>query len=280
MNIELIRNFVLRNKYYITEIENGYIIPNKIKSFLEGKYINIIKNRNNSLNKTESSYSKRFKNDIRSLRGTYKIYCNYIKEFPIIIEDRDLWDMITNKLGISNNTNYYLLDYFFPYLGIAVEIDSEYHDTKQRYDIARDIYIKSVYGLETIRFYKYGENELERKAFIEQFKNTSDSFINYYKSWGIGEYIFPIDFSKTIVDNFIEDNKLPLEFINKLINYIGKWKFMYMESHRISLEELNRIDNNSFPKECKFNKGSIEQLLLDNIIIVLKKIYGKTLIIT
>lgn len=283
MYINLIRNFVLRSNYYSTNIDK-YRIPTKIRT-LQGKFVDIVQNRNNSLFRRESSYSIRFREDIKNLKKTYGIYCEFIQEFPIIIEDRDLWNNITNYLGISNkkfkDTNYFLLDFFFPYLGVIVEVDSEYHDTKKLYDTARDIYIKRMYGLDTVRFYKYGNNELERKAFIEKFKKVSTDFINYYKVWGISkECIFPLDFSKTMVDNFIRDNKLPLEFIDKLINWIGESKFIYSDFFTVSLKDIQNIDSGSFPKGSKFTNGSIEQMLLDNIIITLKKIYGKTLTVT
>lgn len=283
MYIELIRNFVLRNDYYSTEIE-GYQFPNVVVS--KGNRINIMVNRENNLRSRESSYSQKFREDIKSLRKSYKRFSEYIQEFPIIIEDRRLWNEIANYVGVKDsrllNTNYFLLDFFFPYLGVIVEIDSEYHDKKRTYDVARDIYIKRKFGLDTVRFYKYGNNDLERVAFLDKFKNVSTELMNYYSSWGIRECRYPIDFSQTMIDNFIQDNRIPLEFIDKMIAFIGENKFMYSDFITLSLKEIQTIDNYLFPliEKKGYDKGSLEQLLLDNVTMILLKIYGKHLTVT
>lgn len=59
MYINLIRNFVLRSNYYSTNIDK-YRIPTKIRT-LQGKFVDIVQNRNNSLFRRESSYSIRFR---------------------------------------------------------------------------------------------------------------------------------------------------------------------------------------------------------------------------
>lgn len=283
MNLNLIRNYVLRNNYYSINY-NEYFIPRYIKT--SGKItLNMEKIINNFLSRKESSYSRKFREDIKIFGKTYKNYSNYIREFPIIIENRNLWNNILNFLCIKDKnlerTNYFLLDFFFPYLGVIVEIDSEYHDVKQRYDIARDMYIKRIYGLDTLRFYKYGENDLERVAFLDKFKKNLNYLIEYYRSNNFRECIYPLDFSQTMINNFIEDNKLPLKFIDELINYIGEYKFMYLDNFNLSLEEIKKIDSSLFPdKKNKYERGSIEQMLLDNVIIILKQIYGKSLVVT
>lgn len=215
MNRDLIKNFVLRNNYYSFYIEN-YAIP-KVLNTINKKNINIYQKRNESLMRRESSYSKKFYEDIENSLKNSKLYnkdlyYHSIKEFPIIIENRELWNNILNYLNIgvesSINTNYFLLDYFFPYIGLCIEIDSDYHNSKKLYDQARDIYIKTYYGIDTIRFDKYGEN-----------------------------------------------------------------KFMYTDYHNILIKDIIKF----YPKELNNN---IDKILIDNLIIFFKQVYGKTLSIT
>lgn len=282
MYIELIRNFVLRNSYYNFNYKN-YYFPRHIYTVGGGIKLDLEIVLNNSLHRSESSYSIKFREDIKSLRKSYGIFSNYIREFPVIIEDRDLWDNILNYVGVRDkkleNTNYFLLDFFFQYLGVIVEIDSEYHDNKNNYDIARDIYIKRKFGLDTIRFYKYGNNNLERSGFFSKFKKISTDLRNYYNSWGIRESMYPMNFSQTMVNNFIRDNRLPLEVIDKIINYIGENKFIYSDFLSLSIQDFNKIDSNLFPGLKNYEPGTIEQLLLDNITSILLKVYGKRLTI-
>lgn len=286
MYIGLIRNFVQRSNYYSMDY-NNYLIPRFIRT-VGGIQLSMENILSNSLHRQESSYSQKFREDIKSLRKSYKRFSEYIREFPIIIEDRCLWNEIANYVGVKDsrllNTNYFLLDFFFPYLGVIVEIDSEYHDKKRTYDVARDIYIKRKFGLDTVRFYKYGNNDLERVAFLDKFKNVSTELMNYYFSWGIRECKYPIDFSQTMIENFIQDNRVPLEFIDKMIVSVGENKFMYSDFITLSLEEIQTIDSYLFPQQPigkkGYEKGSLEQLLLDNVTMILLKIYGKHLTVT
>ena len=51
---------------------------------------------------------------------------------------------------IQVNNKYYILDFFFPVLGIAVEIDGSVHKTQREKDAHRDCALSST-GIETIR---------------------------------------------------------------------------------------------------------------------------------
>lgn len=84
MDINLIRKYVLRNKVYTRKISHGYYIPNTIKRY-DGYEIPLFQNRNEALSNNSSSYSRKFEEDINNRYPGIK----YIKEFPIIIENKD-----------------------------------------------------------------------------------------------------------------------------------------------------------------------------------------------
>ena len=280
MNRDLIKNFVLRNNYYSFYIEN-YAIP-KVLNTINKKNINIYQKRNESLMRRESSYSKKFYEDIENSLKNSKLYnkdlyYHSIKEFPIIIENRELWNNILNYLNIgvesSINTNYFLLDYFFPYIGLCIEIDSDYHNGKKLYDQARDIYIKTYYGVDTIRFDKYGENKSLRKVFLDKFNNKIIEIDNYYSNNGISARPWNIDYSELSINHFIVKNRRLIEISDLLIKFIGENKFMYTDYHNILIKDIIKF----YPKELNNN---IDKILIDNLIIFFKQVYGETLSIT
>ena len=287
MNIDLIRNYVLRSRFYSTLLEDRYIIPRFIQVNKFGKLLDLSNHRNNLLLGNESFYSRTFRRDIisESMKSSrlLKPYYEYIREFPIVLDDRSLWNNILTCLGESidskkRDTSYFLLDYMFPYFGLAVEIDSEYHDNRQIYDKARDIYVRNRYGLETIRFYKYGENPYERVDFFNSFKEKSIEFNNYYRSQDLRPGYFPIDYSKIIINNYIDYNKSALNFIDKISQEIGETEFICSSIVELTKSDLNNIDKDIFPIK-EYLPDSLEQQFINNISNVLFSIYRKQLVI-
>lgn len=282
MNINLIANYASKNRFYSEQIEGGYIIPKVIK--VGKNRINISSNREQALLNNNSSFSDNFENDI-SYRANSEPILSYIKEFPIIIENKQLWNNILNSLGETSSSkyrrvNYFLLDFYFPYLGTSVEIDSEYHDLKQNYDRARDAYVKYNYGIETFRFYEYGKDGGHRLPYLKRFDNHIKYILKFNKINDLINDKTQIDFSKTIVNNFIEDNRGALEFIDKIINYIGEFNYFYCYNYiRLKKEDLKKIDNN-FNINNLNNKLSLETLFLDNVINLMMEVYRVRLLIS
>lgn len=279
MNIELIKNFVLRNINLFDTIEFGYLIPKNIKSKVGGKLINIKSNRQEALRNNNSKYSKRFEEDIKLFNNYTSL--QYIKEFPIVIDDRDLWNNIMTNLCVDGNselrkTTYFLLDFYFINFNLAVEIDSKYHDGKEIYDTARDVYLKSKYGIETLRFYEYGNSTDSRYQFINTFRNYLDTFIMYNKNWGLVNR--KVIFDDIIVNLFIQSNYKALEFINKIIDYVGFTKFYRVYNIKLDLKDLVKLDNTLSIKELK-KKGSLDQLFIDGVTLLMLQIYNKKLVI-
>lgn len=292
MDIELIRKFALKSDLYTEKIEFGYEIPKTLRRF-DGRIIYLLNSRKEALRKNGSSFSRNFEKDMNTsitiLKGNDSKCLEYVKEFPIIIEDRGLWNDILNNFQISDvdiiNTNYFFLDYFFPYLGIIVEIDSNYHNIKGRgYDQARDLYIRITHGFQTLRFYEYGKDENAKRQYQKVFNKTMSSRVSMMRSWNMNilKPVF-VDFSTAITNNFIEDNKDTLEFIDKVILFIGHWNFYKNQTITIKFSDLWRIDSYRFPKSSlgtSFSPISLEQLFLDNVTLLVLKLYGKDLRVT
>lgn len=73
----------------------------------------------------------------------------WVEEFPIPIINQDLWfDLCPQKPKCI-----FSLDVFLPDLGIVIELDSSYHDgkEKQKEDMARDLYLGKEYDIITYR---------------------------------------------------------------------------------------------------------------------------------
>lgn len=63
---------------------------------------------------------------------------------------------------------YYMLDYYFPTLRIAVELDSEYHDNQVKDpDPLRDEYLQKVHGIQVLRIRDLQKPSIQRGKFRE-----------------------------------------------------------------------------------------------------------------
>jgi len=79
-----------------------------------------------------------------------------IREFPIIIQ---------NHLRLKNlDGGYFLLDYYFPNLCLAVELDSKLHNPEK--DKLRDEYMERI-GIKTWRILNLDKSETQKKSFRE-----------------------------------------------------------------------------------------------------------------
>lgn len=285
MDKNLIREFTMRDSRYSFTLCNGYYhIPSYIQ-ISSGDYLDIKDSIRKSKRKGNSRYVRTFKRDLGDIVGTVKnrnqIYFEYVQEFPIPIEDLDLWVNLLYKEGLNPNNHsefferkFFLLDFFFYYPGFIVEIDSDYHNPQERkrYDSARDKYISKKYGLETYRINKYGDSVVSDKYSIEYIRDviiekTAKNY-NYNLSY------YDIDFSKTIVGNYVKNNKGALEFIDKLKNYLQEL-FEY-SIIVITRADLGRIDPYNFVTGLRKDQ---EKLFIDTVTIVLREVYKKELFI-
>lgn len=76
------------------------------------------------------------------------------REFPVVIQ---------NSLRLKNQDGaFYYLDYYFPEVHLAVELDSDLHDSKK--DKIRDEYLKKL-GIETFRMTGLDNVSVQKKEF-------------------------------------------------------------------------------------------------------------------
>lgn len=80
------------------------------------------------------------------------------KEFPIIIEN-------SRRLPGMDSGLFWLIDYYFPELKLAVELDSDYHDDAK--DSLRDRYLKEVHGIDVFRIKDLQKEKVQEIRFRE-----------------------------------------------------------------------------------------------------------------
>ncbi len=252
----VISNYLRGNPVYTFEL-GGYILPRYV-----GK-VNLYESRKSELLGHNSSFCKNFENDlskfIKSFGNKEKDYFDHIKEFIIPIEHIDFWTRILDELNlpekhISRFTGFFKLDYFFPSLGVVVEIDSSYHFNKALYDLARDTYLSSIFGIKTIRLLNYGENKNNWNTNYSIFTSEFRSIVAHKKFLGISpKNRVSLDFSISIGQNYVRNNKTAFEYIVKLREKLGM-KFLVNKTLDIKKDD-------SYEKEFWLNLESILDLV-------------------
>ena len=79
-----------------------------------------------------------------------------VREFPVVISNRKRIERIEG--------GFFLLDYYFPTLRLAVELDSEYHNREK--DELRDRYLEGI-GIRTFRISHLEREGVQKKEFRE-----------------------------------------------------------------------------------------------------------------
>lgn len=82
------------------------------------------------------------------------------REFPIVIQ---------NSLRLDGQKRmYYMMDYYFPELRLAVELDSDYHDDQVNdTDEIRDKYLMNAYGIRVFRMRNFEKPQVQKTKFHE-----------------------------------------------------------------------------------------------------------------
>lgn len=114
--------------------------------------------------------------------------------------------------------------------------------------------------------------------YINLFNKITNNIINYFRTNNLPMVEIPINYSKTIIGNFIRDNKKVLEFIDIIINFIGLNEFFLKRSLTINLKQLYKFSNKiSGTPYNKLKQMSLEKLYLDNVSNLVFNIYQKRL---
>ncbi len=259
----IILNYLRNNPLYCFNIDD-YLFPKYINS---GK-TNLERARLDEIKKKKSSFVVNFENclskEISKIFSKHTKYLSYIPEFPIPIENKELWEEILTQNGLDKtnkawNVNYFKLDFLFPYLGYCVEIDSNFHFPNIKYDMSRDAYLFSMYGIKTLRLLNFGESKKNKDIYLNNIKTSFSDAIKSWPSKGPNKII--IDFSKTIVEEFIMNNRETFKIISNIRNNTPK----FLIEKIIKIKQIDYLD---ITKENQ-----------DNIILSMKLIFNKELVI-
>lgn len=210
METKRIKRYLKRSGRYTFKVDR-YILP-KLLMTTKGKVIDLEHNRIQNLLQG-SAWSPNFKNFLDTRYKSIK----YIREFPIIIKNRDLWESLCVKHNLEEDklgSNYFLADYFIKDYNFIVEIDSQLHE--EDYDKARDEYIEKEYGLVTRRFYEYGRTGYQ--TFLDNFQ--------FLASFCRNSGVIPINFgySSFIVENYKQINEEIIPIIERFEGLIANKK--------------------------------------------------------
>lgn len=85
-----------------------------------------------------------------------------VREMPIIIENSK------RPKGLKKGL-FFLCDYYFANIKLAVELDSEYHegDYNERNDKLRDEYLKTAHGIDVFRIKNLQNEKVQKTRFLE-----------------------------------------------------------------------------------------------------------------
>ena len=217
---------------HIFEFE-GIKFPKKVKSS-SGKYISFEKFilSESSKNRCHRKYHLSNRSSQEKVLD-YLISINHfdikiIKEFPVIRRDGD---------GL-----FYLIDYYIPTKGIAIELDSGFHNKNE--DNIRDSYLRSL-GLKIFRIYNlFNEFESNIKYIKDIIESEPDNFILFDYSDIIKDYIEYLHKGNNLSST--EENKLKMsddELLKKLIR--PKWReaVLKLNSYDNKIIESLRVDD-------------------------------------
>lgn len=195
------------NRDYTFKIKN-YLIPKQFVT-VKNNPIDLENNRENNLEQG-STWSPKF----QEFLDTKHKSIGYIREFPLIIKDQNLWSSLCKVYQVPKGLrcrNYFMADYFIHDYNFIVEIESQYHN--EEYDKARDDYIKREYGLDTLRFYEYGRDANQK--FLDDF----EFLVNYCKRLNVVPV--KIKYGNTILENYKIINEDIIKIIDKIEHFIS-----------------------------------------------------------
>ena len=199
---------------------NNFYLPKKIVTSNKNK-ISLERNRRKLLKQANSPYSRKMKDWLNE--GGF----NYVQEFIIIVENKDLWNDIINTYDFTDeerekykSMNYFSLDFLLLNSLTCIEIDSNYHNNKKLLDQARDVYIELYYEIKTIRLFHFGDDPAKDKIGIDEIKRR-ESLINVNPYEIFGSYY------KTIISSYLYENEYLITILDRFISFESNCKRMY-----------------------------------------------------
>lgn len=121
--------------------------------------------------------TKYSKENRKKMTLSEKVFKNYLLSWGI-------------KFRSQRPFDYYIVDFLIPNKRLAIEIDGEYHNNREEYDIKRDIYLEKI-GLKVIRISndKVLKTDCEDiKKFILSFDDIKFESTDYKLLYGTAKY--------------------------------------------------------------------------------------------
>lgn len=163
----------------------------------------------NSMSNGESAFVGWLRSELASLKGIYTI----LQQFPIPIQDEELWIKCCKKYNRMKykDRRYFVLDVFIPDIGLVMEVDYNItHDCE--YDKARDEYLSRKYQIVTRRYFGYNSNDFNNlKIRSRALNDLSDNCMRFYDQ-------MLIDFTPTILSYFNYKYRMEIEVFKKVLN--------------------------------------------------------------
>ena len=257
-----------------------YIIP-KVrddgkKMDNEEEYLNAIKGA--ATNTNLINFKNRLNQKIIDcgIRGDDICIFEYFLEFPLIIEDRELFNRL---LGEESTKHHWRADVLFSRLNIIVELDSEWHKNT-KVDTARDKYIKHVWGIRTLRVELGLEDNQKNKEtldsrFDEIWKVLYQAYKDVIKNRVLLENSKPgslemptiINYYPYLIREFRREERDTIKLCEKYLE--SQLGFFTMDSVVLFIDKLDKKDRKLFDNQFSYIRERLQRLV--------SYIYGKDL---
>ena len=269
MNEQIILNRLLRDPKKVFYI-GKYAIP-KIRD--DGIDVDIEEERENSIKKLYNNpnypnFIKRLDIGLREIPIEDRFLFESIPEFPLIIENKPLFDML---LGEESRKHHWRADILFPYLGIIVELDSKHHDSPKM-DNARDRYILHTWGIRTLRVELGLQDNNENKETLDQrfsliwkeIIKTYGGLIKQRKlSWAGKpskyEVPVPINYYSYLIREFKKSEKDMIKLCEKYLE--SQPGFYTMSDIVLYRDKIDKKDKAIFDNELLYTEAKLKSLV-------------------
>lgn len=269
MNEQIILNRLLRDPSKVFYIW-GYAIP-KIRD--DGGKVDIEEERTKAIGKLYDTpnypnFIKRYDIQMRRIPEEDRFLFGLCAEFPLIIENKDLFDML---LGEESKKHHWRADILFPYLGIIVELDSSYHKSKKM-DDARDRYILHTWGIKTLRV-ELGlyDSEENRETLDQRFETVWLEILKEYSkilkqrklSWAGKpskyEVPVPINYYSYLIREFRKSEKDVIKLCEKYLE--SQSGFYTMSNVILHKDKIDKKDKTLFDNQLLYTEDRLKSLV-------------------
>lgn len=192
----------------------------------------------------------------------------YFLEFPLIIEDRELFNKL---LGEESKKHHWRADILFSRLNIIVELDSSWHSST-KVDTARDRYIKHVWGIKTLRV-ELGlqDNQQNKETLDSRFEETWKVLYQAYKEVLKGRVLLSsgkpgslemptiINYYPYLIREFRREERDTIKLCEKYLE--SQPGFFTMDSVVLYISKLEKKDRKLFDDPLSYIRERLQKLV-------------------